>query len=120
MFAEYHKAIVRRFFDAVLNGRDLADVDDLIPGHPLLAAATRRTAAAYHREVPDIRFTLDLLVAEDDRVVSCWTARGTAAGPPGPVVVRGVYVFRLAGGAIAGLRPHTTWPPAPPPGTIPN
>lgn len=120
MFAEYHKAIVRRFFDAVFYGRDLAAVGDLIPAHPLLAAATRRTAAAYHREVPDIRFTIDTLVAEDDLVAACWTARGTMAAPSGPVVVSGVYVFRLAGGAIAGLRPHTTWPIAPPPGTPPN
>ncbi len=117
MFEEYHKAIVRRFFDAVLNECDLGAVGDLFGPHPLLAAATRATAAAYQREVPDIRFALDALIAEDDRVAACWTARGTptaawrgAALPTTRVVITGVYVFRLVDGAVVGLRPHTTWP----------
>jgi len=117
MFAAYHKTIVRRFFAQVLNGRDRAAVGDLFAGHPLLAAATVRTAAAYHRAIPDVRFVLDALIAEDDRVAACWTARGThvvaARGivrRAAPVRITGVYVFRLADGAIVGLRPHTRWP----------
>jgi len=117
MFASYNKAIVRRFFDQVLNGRDRAAIGDLFAGHPLLIAATVKTAAAYHRAIPDVRFALDALIAEDDRVAACWTARGThvvaARGVvlrAAPVLVTGVYVFRLADGAIVGLRPYTRWP----------
>ena len=117
MFERYHKTVVRRFFDQVLNGRERAAIDDLFAGHPLLAAATVKTAAAYHRAVPDIRFALDALIAEEDRVAACWTARGTqvfaARGVvlrAAPVLITGVYVFRLADGAIVGLRPYTRWP----------
>jgi len=101
MFAAYHKAIVRRFFAQVLNGRDRAAVGGGVPprdpGRPIRA---RRA----HRRGRSGRGLLDR--ARDAR-------RGGAGGgapPPPTTCITGVYVFRLADGAIVGLWPHTRWP----------
>jgi steroid delta-isomerase-like uncharacterized protein len=57
---------------------------------------------------PDLERTIDDLVAEGDRVVARWTARGTHSGdlmgvPPSGVVATssGITVFRIADGRIA-------------------
>lgn len=120
MFIDYNKALVRRFFDEVMNAQRMAVVDELFASYPLLADATRKTVAGYHLAVPDIRFTIDQLIAEADRVVTCWTAVGTHTlklkGLPlttNRVVITGVYVFRIADGQFVGLHPETRLPALP-------
>jgi len=120
VFVDYHKALVLRFFAEVMNAGHLEVVDELFAAHPLLAGATKKTAAAYRRAIPDVRFTVDELIGEADRVVACWTGRGTdalalqgVATLPSRVVVSGVYIFRFADGHITGLRPLTRLPGSP-------
>ena len=120
MFIEYNKALVRRFFDEVMNAQRMDVVDELFVSHPLLADATRKTVAGYHSAVPDIRFAIDQMIAEADQVVTCWTAVGTHAmrlkGVPlatNRVVITGVYIFRLADGQFVGLHPETRLPTLP-------
>ncbi len=117
MFIESNKSLVRSFFDEVLNERRLDLVDELFAGHPLLADATRKTVSGYRLSVPDIRFTIDELIAEADRVVACWTARGThvmqvkeAPFNARRVTITGVYIFRVTDGRFTGLRPMTQFP----------
>jgi len=61
-----------------------------------------------HTAHPDLRFTIDDLVAEDDRVTIRWTLRGTNSGPlfgrpPSgqPVELAAIVIFRIADGRLA-------------------
>jgi len=117
VFVESHKALVQRYFDAVLNARRWGVMAELFGGYPLLADATRKTVSGDRLAVPDIRYTLDYLIAEEDRVVACWTARGTTIlrhkGSPlplGALVMSGIYTFRVADGQVTGLHPMTRLP----------
>ena len=106
-----NKRLVRRFFKSVWNERDFGQIDALFADNPLLADATRRTVHGVIVAIPDLHVTIEELIAEGDRVVARWTARGTlrgdlpGLGPTGPLRLTGVYIFRLAGGTIAGLYP---------------
>jgi predicted ester cyclase len=62
--------------------------------------------------MPDLRVTIDDMIAEGDRVALRWTTSGTQRGaldtplgvaPPSnrPVSIPGINIFRIAGGKIA-------------------
>jgi steroid delta-isomerase-like uncharacterized protein len=118
MSIEHNKTIVRRFFEEVYNQGDLALIEELFApsfGGPKSAhygvhgpEAARRGVAAMRDAFPDIRFTVEELVAEGERVVVRVTFRGTHQGsfmgvaPTGRrVTVAGVELARLSGGRIA-------------------
>jgi predicted ester cyclase len=114
MTIEHNKSVVRRFFEAVYNQSDLALADELFDvnfGGPHQAVrgpeAARRGVAAMRAAFPDIRFTIEELLAEDDQVVVRVTFRGTHQGPfmgiaptGRHVTATGVELARLAGGKI--------------------
>jgi predicted ester cyclase len=61
----------------------------------------------YRSASPDLRVSIDDMIAEGDRVVTRWTARGTHQGelmgnaPTGnQMTVRGILVDRISGGKI--------------------
>jgi steroid delta-isomerase-like uncharacterized protein len=59
--------------------------------------------------LPDMTFTVDLLIESDDLVVSNWTVKGTHTGtafydvPPSgkPVTINGTAILRISDGQIA-------------------
>jgi len=64
--------------------------------------------AGYRRAFPDARSTVEDQVAEGDKVVTRWHARGTHRGELGPIPptgrafeIEGVTIERIAGGRIA-------------------
>jgi steroid delta-isomerase-like uncharacterized protein len=64
--------------------------------------------ASYRRAFPDARSTVEDQVAEADKVVTRWRARGTHQGELGPIAptgrayrMDGVTIERIAGGRIA-------------------
>lgn len=64
--------------------------------------------AGYRRAFPDARSTVEDQVAEEDKVVTRWRARGTHRGELGPIAptgrefeIDGVTIERIAGGKIA-------------------
>jgi steroid delta-isomerase-like uncharacterized protein len=70
--------------------------------------AMKSFIAEYRRAFPDARSTVEDQVAEDDKVVTRWRARGTHQGPLGPLAATGrnfemdgITVERIAGGKIA-------------------
>src|SRR5262249_54176659 len=114
MSAAENKALVRRWYDEVLNGADLAVVDDVVAadlvfnGQPIGRAGIAQAAAWVHSIFPDLQVTVEDVVADGDRVVTRFSARATHRGefmgipPTGrTVTLRGVHVDRVQGGRIA-------------------
>ena len=119
MAPEQLTALVRRFFDEVCNGRQLAVADELFapdhlyhdPAIPAEAgpAGMRQVLAPYHAAFADAHWQVDaMLVAEEETVVTRWTASGTQTGDlPGIpatgrwVSVPGIWLHRIAAGQIA-------------------
>ena len=113
------EALVRRYFEEMQSGGDLALASDLFaddyvahdpslpplppgPGGVALQVLASRTA------FPDQRVEVDDLLAQGDRVAVRFTLRGTHLGellelaPTGRrVTVPGVAIYRIAGGRIA-------------------
>jgi steroid delta-isomerase-like uncharacterized protein len=85
------KAIIRRLYGEVWNGRRLDLVSEIIsPSHALHisnAADSSIGPEAYKSQVtqflsgfPDLRFSIDDMVAEDEKVVVSWNIAGTHKG----------------------------------------
>ncbi len=115
MSVEQNKAIVRRFFEEVVNEGKLSVVDEIFAptygkGGP---EGARQQAHVFRAAFPDIHFTVDELIAEADKVVVHVTFRGTHRGEfmgiPGTgkaVEVSGVELARLADGKIVEQEWH--------------
>jgi steroid delta-isomerase-like uncharacterized protein len=114
MPAEGNKALVRRWYEEVLNGPNLAVADDVVAadlvfnGQPIGREGIKQAAAWVRSIFPDLHVTVDDVVAEGDRVVTRFTARATHRGelmgipPTGKTVtLRGVHVDRVQDGRIA-------------------
>jgi len=113
-----NKDIVRRLYDEVWNKRKLDVVAQLIsPSHALLdpfVSGSQVGPELYRRRVleltssfPDLRFTLDDVIAEKDKVVVSWMISGTHKGdfmnitPTGKKVsVEGITIHYLRDGKI--------------------
>lgn len=118
MSAEDNKAVSRRLFQEFWDQKNLAVADELLaanhadhtPGSPPLPPGpegVKQFASFYFTAFPDIRITIEELVAEGDRVVTRWTARGTNSGSlfgmPATnksATITGITIDRLAGGKI--------------------
>jgi steroid delta-isomerase-like uncharacterized protein len=115
---EANKALIRRVFEEVIPAGDHAAMRELmapdfldhdpLPGQPPGAAGGAYVVTTMHGAHPDLRFTIDDLVAEGDRVAVRWTLRGTNSGPllgrPAtgrPVELAAIVIFRIADGRIA-------------------
>ncbi len=113
------KATARAYFESVLNAGDL-DVaeqifaDEVLFHYPLGELSGLDSVKQYIGTVrtafPDIRFTVEDLFGEDNRVACRWTLRGTQTGkfrgnPPSGkrVQVPGNTIFRLSDGRIEEL-----------------
>jgi steroid delta-isomerase-like uncharacterized protein len=86
-----NKAIVRRLYEEVWNQRKLELINEIVsPSHAIQAPTVAGSAVgpeAYKREVlrflagyPDLQWTIDDLIAEEDKVVARWTMSGTHKG----------------------------------------
>jgi steroid delta-isomerase-like uncharacterized protein len=113
-----NKALIRRVFEEVIPAGDAAAMRELaapdfldhdpLPGQPAGAAGAEYVVSTMHGAHPDLRFSIDDLVAEADRVVIRWTLRGTNTGPmlgrpPSgqPVELAAIVIFRIAEGRLA-------------------
>ena len=115
MSAEGNKAIVRRFVEEVQNGGNLAVVDEVAApdyvnhtsqaGVPANREGLKQLTAMFRRAFPDGRMTIEDMVAEEDRVATRKTFRGTHRGelmgipPTGrAVAIQLIDIVRLADG----------------------
>jgi|SRR5438552_10147622 len=119
-----NKASVLRFYEE-LWGKGRLDVADEVFAsdyvrHDLRATeivpgpeGQKRIAADFRSAFPDLRFEVELLIAERDYVAGRWTASGTHLGswgglePTGKrVTFSGVNIFRFEDGKVAEIWNH--------------
>ncbi|MEO8162913.1 MAG: ester cyclase [Ilumatobacteraceae bacterium] len=91
MANELDALTVRRFYEEVLNKRDLAVADEIFaadfihhglpPDSPKGVEGFKRHLAFVHGVFPDGQVTIDDMVVGDGKVVIRLTARGTQNGP---------------------------------------
>jgi predicted ester cyclase len=115
MSTEDNKAVVRRFYEEVMNKKNLAAIDEFIdphgidhalpPGMPGGIEGSKQFIGMYLAAFPDLHFTVEDMIAEGDRVVSRLTTRGTHKGalmgipPTGKqVTITGIDINRIVGG----------------------
>lgn len=113
--SEQNKAATRRWLQEGFDRQKLEEFDRyfspelvnhaLPPGLPPGLEGTKMLASIFFGAYPDIRLTIEDLLAEGDKVMARWTARGTHKGelmgiaPTGKeVVVSGVIIDRFADG----------------------
>jgi steroid delta-isomerase-like uncharacterized protein len=114
-----NKAIVRRCFKEIWSKGNLDLIDQLVatnfadhdPASPVQVLGRdglRQHVNMYRTAFPDLTFTVDDILAEDNKVTARWTARGTHKGtllgiaPTGQqVTTEGITIIRVANGKIA-------------------
>ncbi len=124
MSIEDNKRIVERFYDQVWERgnvdaafeifADEYERHDLRPSAAAPGPEGQRTIAAdFRRAFPDMHMTIDLIIAEGDRVAARWTTSGTHTGPWAGVQptgkrvsFSGVNIFRLEDGKVVELWNH--------------
>lgn len=114
---EQNKAVIRRFSAEVWNQGDLDVMDELfdpqyvnhnpVPGQGPDRDGHKRVIASVRTGLPDIRETIEDMVAEGDRVVYRWTVTATHSGEvlgvPGTgkqIRFGGIEIYRLENGRI--------------------
>jgi steroid delta-isomerase-like uncharacterized protein len=116
MGADENKAIVRRFIEQAFNGGNLAVIDELVasdfvnhvaPTEVRGPEGMKAFVTTYRTAFPDYACTIEDQVAEGDKVVTRWTARGAQHGelmgvpPTGKrVTLPGVAIDRIAHGQL--------------------
>src|SRR3712207_5560192 len=118
IMSEENKSIAERFNEDVWGRGDEAALEELLapdfvdhdplPGQSPDREGRRQILAAFRSAFPDLHVTAEDVVAEGDKVVSRWTARGTHQGelmgiaPTGNrVTIKVIDVMRIAEGRIA-------------------
>ena len=111
-----NKELIRRYQEAYNRG-ELDRLHEFVapdwvahtwaPGFPKSLDATREVHLMHVSACPDLEYTIEDLIAEGDRVVARFTARGTHLGPllgfpptGKHLEVQGISIFRIAGGKI--------------------
>jgi len=114
--SEENKAVVRRGWE-LANQRNLDALDDVYASDAVIhepdqelqgLEELKQYAGTYINAFPDLQFTVEDVIAEGDKVVSRWTARGTHQGeiedfgpPTGrQFEVEGITIDRFEGGKI--------------------
>jgi len=119
MSTDTNKIVSRRFLKEIFGQGKLAVADEIIapdhvnggpgalPGLPPGPEGSKQLVMVYRNAFPDVQFTIDEQIAEGDKVVTRWTARGTHKGelagipPTGKsATVTGMGVDRIVNGKI--------------------
>ena len=116
MALDENKALVRRYYDEVLTGRDRGLLEQLVDpsfvshvsgGRDVGVATYAAAVGATHAAFPDLVVTICDQVAEGDKVVTRWSATGTQAGSFAGVpatgrsiTVTGIHIHRVRHGRL--------------------
>lgn len=88
MSAAENKALARRFFEEVWNNRRESAIDEFIaegaagndPDFGAGREGFREQWRKWQAAFPDLHFTIEDVIAEDDKVLTRWTLTGTHLG----------------------------------------
>jgi steroid delta-isomerase-like uncharacterized protein len=90
MSAEQNKALVRRFFEEIMNGNNLSLIDEFVapdfveheamPGAASGREGFRQTSIMFRSAFPDLKATINDMIAEGDKVAMSVTFTGTHKG----------------------------------------
>jgi len=114
------KRLVKRFYDEVLNGGQLNVLDELLTpnaiyrnpalGIPTSVEGAKQRLAGLRRAFPDLRYTVENIIADGDRVVVQFVLEGTQQGeflgiaPTGKTVrTLGMTSYRFIDGQITEI-----------------
>ena len=81
MTLEANKKLVHRFVDQVMTGGDIEAIAEFCVEGSMFAGGIEGQLRAIRSAFPDIRFAVDDILADGDKVVVCMTAHGTNTGP---------------------------------------
>jgi predicted ester cyclase len=118
--SEENEALVRRYFEEIWDKGNLELIDELFTtnfvrrgpvgtegGEVRGLEGFKGLVSSYRTGLPDLRIPIEDQIAEGDRVVTRWRARGTHQGelmgnaPTGnPATVTGILVDQISGGKI--------------------
>jgi steroid delta-isomerase-like uncharacterized protein len=116
--SEENKTIVRRSFEELWNKSNLSLADALFaptyahhdPSTPDVGKgpeSEKKRATLYRTAFPDLRLTIEDIIAEGETVMTRWSARGTHKGdlsgiaPTGKqFIISGVSIARIANGKM--------------------
>jgi steroid delta-isomerase-like uncharacterized protein len=117
--SDTNKNVLRRSFEEVWNKGNLQVADELFtpnyadhdPSTPDLGRgpeSEKKRATLYRTAFPDLRLTIEDIIAEGETVMARWSCRGTHKGdlsgiaPTGKqVTITGVSIARFANGKMA-------------------
>ena len=117
--SEVNKTIVRRLFEEVWNKGNLSVADELFtpncehhdassPDFGRGPESEKKRATLYRTAFPDLRLTIEYIIAEGETVIARWSCRGTHKGdlsgiaPTGKqVTISGVSIARFSGSKMA-------------------
>ena len=125
--SDQNKAIARRFRGEIWEPGKLSIADEICASDAAITVndpitgdlgqgpdALRKMVTIYQTAFPDAHCTIEDLIAEGDKVVICWTGRGTHNGdlagiPPtgNSIKATGIDVIRIADGKV--VESSTTW-----------
>lgn len=106
-----NKQVIIRWTEDVWNGGKLDRVAELVsdrcirhdsgkPARRIGIAENAERIASFRKQVPDLHFTNDDLVAEGDRVVARFSMTGTDPEKREPFAFSGIEIFRVQAGRI--------------------
>jgi serine/threonine protein kinase len=109
---ETNKALIRRWIEDVWNHGNLAIIDELLASN---ASAAAQAINKWRMVFPGISFTIEEMIAEDDKVVVRWSGQGIHLGmtllslPTDKTVrIMGMSIYRIVDGKIVESWNH--WP----------
>ena len=122
MSVEENKALIQRYIEEVWNNGNIDVLDELYDasfsgGSYGGIAGLKAVVTSYRTSFPDLNFTIEESVGEEDKIAYRWTARGThqavyeGIAPTGkPITVTGITILHIADGQIIEDRAETTVP----------
>ena len=118
--SDANKQVVRRLIEEVVSGGNIDALDEIAaenlvdndpgrpPGIPQGREGQKALVAGYRAAFPDLKMTVEDQIAEGDKVVTRWIARGTHNGDLMGIpatgreaTVSGIFIDRIANGQIA-------------------
>jgi predicted ester cyclase len=106
--SDERKAVVRSYYERVINGRDLDAVEEFF-ADARMVEGVRRGCFSYFNAFPDLHVSLDEFIAEGDKVFLRSTLTGTHDGeykglePTGRhVATECAEIFRVENGRFVG------------------